>query len=41
MATAQVSGQSKTFYRNTPIYKRLTESIFDPEGLADRDLGNF
>lgn len=40
MATAQVSGQSKPFYRNTLIYKRLTETIFDPVGLGDRDLGN-
>lgn len=40
MASAQVSGQPKAFYRNTLIYKRLTGTIFDPLGLGDRDLGN-
>lgn len=40
MALAKVSGQSKPLYRNTVIYKRLTQTIFDPVGLGDRDLGN-
>lgn len=35
MALAQVSGQSKSFFRSTLVYKRLTELIFDPVGLGD------
>lgn len=34
MASAQVSGQPKAFNRNTLIYKRVTETIFDPVDLG-------
>lgn len=30
VASVQVSAQSKPFFRNTLVYKRLTEAIFDP-----------